>query len=514
MANFSIVECNVPSKRRRVSKENELLSQPHSKKTLPRLTLTTGENTCTIRSRLNAALPPATNAQHTVALWHRVWQRKAMEETAPSWARPTEASQHKRNPRPQPQSNSRPQRKAASALIPTPPASYDLDDLASVSDVTRSTGISQADSQPSRKTPRVTDKNFRSLTLRRHGIDVHEDASSLDMEGPYRHFGVRSAPEGGKKEEAVNWYHIQHGQEDSTIWLPLDKEDASLVAHEYEQMVAAEEEEAKFAFYGKVAFFRQDIAHKPASPKRKRTTYCKMEWAPKPDEKNHLRCPPVVQDDAHGVASAKQFCFENKPDLTFWLPLLLFNSAYRDLVNRFTFVVPKAEVTAPYFTVQFKKDDEDLEAAVNQLAAAAALVLYNRVFLRAYRLLKYGHTASWSSSHFNGIVHYGVAFAADVAYIYKVMPRDPPDSTPDSNSQPGPSTAWAGCTLYCLLRIQISSADKVLELRAWINEIQNWGLGTYAEDFLLDIKGILWMAKGGREKVSLAESEIRMLAIA
>ncbi|KAK0971861.1 hypothetical protein LTR54_017695 [Friedmanniomyces endolithicus] len=52
-------------------------------------------------------------------------------------------------------------------------------------------------------------------------------------------------------------------------------------------------------------------------------------------------------------------------------------------------MVPKAEVVGPYLTIKFKKADQDMASAVNQLAAAAAMILFNRVTLRIRRLNEY-----------------------------------------------------------------------------------------------------------------------------
>lgn len=92
----------------------------------------------------------------------------------------------------------------------------------------------------------------------------------------------------------MQWYHRTSDREDSFIWLSLQHEAASNIAHEYQQMVLADEEEAKFSFYAKMVFFQQDIAHVPQSSYRKRNAYCKMEWAAAPDGLT-LRCPPIVR---------------------------------------------------------------------------------------------------------------------------------------------------------------------------------------------------------------------------
>ncbi|KAK0951850.1 hypothetical protein LTS16_026380 [Friedmanniomyces endolithicus] len=242
----------------------------------------------------------------------------------PSFARPTQASQRRGTELLTPPASAhstQPQRSRPSSPIPRPPSSTSGRGI-----TTRSSAVNSG--RAKQRTPRVTDKDFRLTTLNPHGIEIVEDPTLYDFRGPYRHFETEAPGQERKsKDELVNWYQTRSGLEGAFIWLSLLPEDVSNVEHEYRQMVAAEEEEAKFAFYGKLAFFQQDVAHIPRSSARKRSAYCKMEWAPKPDG-DLLRCPPM-------------------------------------------------------------KADQDMASAVNRLAAAAALILFNRVTLRIRRLNEY-----------------------------------------------------------------------------------------------------------------------------
>ncbi|TKA23379.1 hypothetical protein B0A54_17998 [Friedmanniomyces endolithicus] len=335
---------------------------------------------------------------------------------------------------------------------------------------------------------------------------------------PYRHFGTEApGRERKSKDELVSWYQTRSGLEDAFIWLSLLPEDVRNVEHEYRQMVAAEEEEAKFAFYGKLAFFQQDVAHIPRSSARKRSAYCKMEWAPKPDG-DLLRCPPMVSHVGSLAASGRNeapFTFNNKPDCTFWLPMVQFNPVYRRAVPRLTFMVPKAEVVGPYLTIEFKKADQDMASAVNQLAAAAALILFNRVTLRIRRLNEYPLQREQCSvlSHFEGLKHYGIALAAQYANIYVITPRFE-ETGKDRDGQHGAfdvASVWQGCRVRLLVSLDLTREEDVLEMRCWVNEVQAWGLATHSADLIVDVKGILRKGEGGDERVSLLPHEMRKL---
>ncbi|KAK0858494.1 hypothetical protein LTR87_017769 [Friedmanniomyces endolithicus] len=183
------------------------------------------------------------------------------------------------------------------------------------------------------------------------------------------------------------------------------------------------------------------------------------------------------------------FTFNNKPDCTFWLPIVQFNPVYRRAVPRLTFMVPKAEVVGPYLTIEFKKTDQDMASAVNRRAAAAALILFNRVTLRIRRLNEYPLQREQCSvlSHFEGLKHYGIALAAQYANIYVITPRFE-ETGKDRDGQHcafDVASVWQGC--------------------------RAWGLATHSADLIVDVKGILRKGEGGDERVSLLPHEMRKL---
>ena len=463
-------------------------------------------------------LPPLVTNEHKInLLWQQVRASQSMDKNAtePSFARPTQASRRKAPNPPTPPDSAHSTQRASR------PASPFQRPESSISARSIATKTSTVDSRrATHRAPRVTDRSFRDGTLLLHGIDVIEDPTWSDFRGPYRHFGTTPPEEHRKtKEEIVKWYHKQSGLNDSFIWLPLLQEDARNIAYEYQQMVAVEEEEAKFAFFGKLAFFQQDVAHVPRSNLRKRSAYCKMEWAPKPDGQV-LHCPPIVKHVGRHAAEATSepyFAFNNKPDCTFWLPMVQFNPVYRRAVPRLTFMVPKAEVVGPYLTIEFKKADQDATAAVNQLAAAAALILFNRLALRVRRLNEYlrSGNASYTPADFDGLKHYGVALAAQYVYIYEATPHlgEEMEVSDRGDGRLKAERIWQGCKLRLLVSLDLTREEEVLEMCSWVNEIQNWGLATHSEDLIVDIKGILRKGEGGDERISLLPHERRKLGL-
>ncbi|KAK5110513.1 hypothetical protein LTR85_001003 [Meristemomyces frigidus] len=265
-------------------------------------------------------------------------------------------------------------------------------------------------------------------------------------------------------------------------------------------MLAAEEEEAKFQFHALSHFFLQDEVHVPHSLERKRVAYCKMQWAPKP-EGRLLCCAPEMQQTPFDACPP--FGFVTNPDCTFWLTALQFNPKHRADVRDITFVVNKPQVMTPYFTIEFKKSDTTLEAAVNQIAAAAALTLYNRVALRAWRLRDTAPDRPLTSQDFEDIFHFGIAFAGEQALIYKISPTLHDLAFPSAVLVGGARGNRPNETDLS----RANEPNNVLELKRWVNEIQNWGLGYYSREVRVDVKGILRQANGGEADVSLLEDE-------
>lgn len=312
------------------------------------------------------------------------------------------------------------------------------------------------------------------------------DGRSRWAKKPYEHFGTTDPS--AEDQETVNQHYCDQGRQ-SLVWLSLDEENAGAVLREYGLMKRLNQSEAKFSFYAKLAFLRQDLMHDPLSEERQQSTFCTMESATKPNPRAHLYPPPKL----NSLIPAKPFEWDNKPDLVFWLPLVLFKKDYRGLVCDCTYVLPEAQVAAPYLTVEFKKDNTTEVMAINQVAAAATLALYNRVLLRAERLCANGHNGSWTAKKFDDIEHYGISFTGEIAEIYLATPRISTASTPSASVDAGAyiRSAWNGCDVKRLTRISLNVLENVQALRAWINEIQNWGLGKYLEAFEKDVKLLL-----------------------
>ena len=353
--------------------------------------------------------------------------------------------------------------------------------------------------------PKITDKNFRSAILDRYGIHISKKGEVIS---PFQHFSTQDPDLVEFKGSIAKWYQNTHS--DCDVWLSLDREEAENQAKQYLNMQILRENEAKFSHRGKIYFFKEDDMFSTGDPGRCSSTYFKLEWGPTPDDEQLCR-PPPINSFASEEEDARLFAFNTNPDCTYWLTLRRLNIMYRKLVETVTHVLPYAKVTAPYLTIEFKKEHTSFAAAENQIAVFAALILFNRVRLRCRRLEACGRKSeTWTQDDFADIKHYGIAFSACEASCYIGRP-----SLSFEALAPGVELQypWRGCTLSLITICDAVHADGILEIKRWVNEIHNWGLGEHSRNFVLDVKGVLVHGPSGRDRISLLQEEIATLGL-
>ncbi len=123
----------------------------------------------------------------------------------------------------------------------------------------------------------------------------------------------------------------------------------------------------------------------------------------------------------------------------------------------------KKRITCQYLTVEFKKDDDSEEAALNQVASAAALALYNRFLLRE-KTIGMCSRKRWTKPLVKALRHYGITWTGSEYDIWCIAPTLTAEYE------------WAGCRMTRVCCGDCVSASSVRELISWLNEIHCWGL--------------------------------------
>jgi len=306
------------------------------------------------------------------------------------------------------------------------------------------------------------DSTFRHNILRPRGIVIDDTARSVA--GPHIHFGT---------SEDVN-YRSQPGLEDLTIWLEKDEGFIDRIEREYDCMEQQHLCEAEFASFAKENLLSREPRQRKLPPGDRRPRPERMlELVAKPGSKAFWEPPPSLTDEP-----GAHYAFDLRPDVSYWLSLQAFNRDYVGQVEEYVLVVNKT-ITCPYFTVEFKKDDRELIAAINQVAAAGALALYNRYLLKKTRV-EDRSTRAWRPGDLRRLTHYTLTFTGARYTFWRLRP-----DVDLTNGQ------WKGCKMERVFQNSADTAKGVSSLIDWLNAIHFWGLSEYGPSCQADIKRCL-----------------------
>lgn len=240
--------------------------------------------------------------------------------------------------------------------------------------------------------------NFRERVLSIYGITIRYG----DLIRPEIHFQVKE-PTGCRSD----YYTHGRGATLSPLWLEADDSTLGNIMAVYKCYVTENLVEAEFASYAREVLFKMDplaVASVDEGSWRGRRM---VELVTKPDDHEFWNVPPIISEsDDNSLLGTYEW--DIRPDCCYWLSLQAFRHAYVSAVSASCFVLKK-KMICPYLTIEFKKDDQKLKAAENQVAVASCVALYNRILLKDSALRK-ANTA-WAPSHLAHLRHYGITMA-------------------------------------------------------------------------------------------------------
>ncbi|KAG8622951.1 hypothetical protein KVT40_009268 [Elsinoe batatas] len=394
-----------------------------------------------------------------------------------------------------------------SSKRPAPPEEdMDIDGTTISSEPSGSTLPSSVTQRNKRGRGNKESKAKLEATILHDVYNIHLDRAGDEIGDAYEHFGTRQlAKEGDLELDVVQRYRTVHT--DCNIWLALDKSTAEDYAAQYMNMLQVGENEAKFSHRGKQYFFKEDDLRSPADSTRCSSAYFKLEWGPSPND-DTLLSPPVLH-----VGRAPDLSFYVKPDCTYWLTSRRLSPDIRPHLMGMTYMIHNKLATAPYLTIEFKKDNQTEEAAQNQVIKASTLILYNRLLLRRRRLVALGREPkSLKTEDFSDLRHYGITFVGGSATVFKIVPKL--RTSADIASEVVPEHfPWNGACMSKLATLDVVEATNIIDLRRWVNEIHNWGLGPNNISFVRDVKGTLLRKGHATGKISLSPEDKRVLGL-
>lgn len=122
--------------------------------------------------------------------------------------------------------------------------------------------------------------------------------------------------------------------------------------------------------------------------------------------------------------------------------------------------------------------------------------LHHRVILRQKSLAAEKTTPT--PSHFQDLKHYAMTLRGPFYTFWVALPTMAPDGK-----------SWQGCTMRELCNGKLGSEEKVMRFAEWVNEIHNWGLGSWTDAFLDDVKILLRESSGAWEVVGFTTEELQ-----
>lgn len=288
----------------------------------------------------------------------------------------------------------------------------------------------------------------------------------------YKHFVV-DEPNGDR----VQYYTEKRKAPDSSVWLQDGDTFVANITQEYDCMNQWKLCEAEFASYAREMILKRERRTRDLQQSdegRPWKTERMIELVAKSTTASWNRPPLVGKEYARlGDTPSTEYDFDLRPDCAYWLSLQAFALEYMLHVQEHTLVVNET-ITCPYPTIGFKRDDSEVQVALNQVAAATALALYNRFLLRKESLD--AAKQDWDPSHVKPLKHYGITFTS---YRYTVW---------CIRVQLTNKYEWSGCLMERVYLGNCLSASSLRNLIDWINEIHCWGLTVHGPECQNDIK--------------------------
>jgi hypothetical protein len=330
--------------------------------------------------------------------------------------------------------------------------------------VTESEATTQ--SEETEKIPGPRETGFWDAVLKPHHISI--DLTINPSPGAFVYFGT---------EPNTNYSELE-GLAHINIWLDTAQAKRARITAEYREMGRLKLCEAEFSTFARENLLkgpkRADLVNEDERFRTQRLISPSL----LPDEFDHWKQPPCFED-------VPVWSWDVRPDCSYWLSLRGFNEDYQTEIQGLTYV--KENVACPYFTTEFKRDDDpaaSISPAIHQVASTGCIALYNRFCLwRAALALNF---KNWSPTPFHEIRHFGLTFAGGSFSVWVLKPVL------------SKSGEWAGCTMERLDGgILEDSTYDAGTLMQWINEFHRWGLTVHGPACKNEIK-ICLRGKGVR----------------
>ncbi|KAI0095526.1 hypothetical protein GGR51DRAFT_544971 [Nemania sp. FL0031] len=312
-------------------------------------------------------------------------------------------------------------------------------------------------------TAKVTDADFVQSVLEPYGITMKIGGVSLELRA---HFGILSLPTDLKERLDV---YKKAFPISLKVWLEPDEERIRRIENEYKSLKVYGCNEAEYSTYALLDLFL-DEARSPWLPTEKGdqgwmpVRLLQLVRKPNTELENHWGAPPELYEPK------KRYEWDIRPDCAYHVSLLAFRAGIRLGIESFVSVVQR-RAFCPYFTIEFKKDEENIATARNQVAVASAIALYNRYCLKKSTLETSGK--SWDNEDQRQMRHYGLICAGVRWTLFCTVPKS--------------FDSWTGCNMVKVHSSELDVFTGVQRLIGIVNDIHYWGLEVHGKSIKADI---------------------------
>jgi hypothetical protein len=319
------------------------------------------------------------------------------------------------------------------------------------------------------KAPSPYDKDFVQRVLNPRSIHISRPTSGHAPQ----HFQV-DMPSGDRAQ----YYAEKRGAPPSSVWLESGDDFIGEILREYDCMTERGLCEAEFASYARETLLKRERrvrVREQDDHGRGCRAERMIELVAKPDTDGPWMIPPLVENQfiTLGDTPYTDYGFDLRPDCAYWLSLQAFSPDYKSYIGEHTLVLDDT-ITCPYLTIEFKRDNSGQQAALNQVAAASALALYNRFLLRKASLEL--RKQKWDQQHLKPLKHYGITFTGSQYSVWCIR------------VQVTKKYQWSGCAMERVCQGTCRVPHGVRDLIDWINEIHCWGLTINGPECQNDVK--------------------------
>ena len=319
------------------------------------------------------------------------------------------------------------------------------------------------------KAPSPYDNDFVQRVLNPRSIKISRPTSAHAPQ----HFQV-DVPSGDRAQ----YYAEKRGAPPSSVWIESGDDFVLEILREYDCMTERGLCEAEFASYAREILLKRERrirVREQDEHERGWRAERMIELVAKPGTDGPWIRPPLVENQSvnSGDTPYTDYGFDLRPDCAYWLSLQAFSQEYKSYVGEHTLVL-KETITCPYLTIEFKRDNSEQQAALNQVAAASALALYNRFLLRKASL-ELGKQ-KWDQQHLKPLKHYGITFTGSQYSVWCIR------------VEVTKKYQWSGCVMERVCQGTCRVPHGVRDLIDWINEIHCWGLTINGPECQNDVK--------------------------